>query len=83
MGMGFTVIVNVCGVPRQPDADGVTVMVAITGAVVKLVAVKDPISPVPLAASPIEVLLFVQVKVVLLTAPLNIMKAVTAPLHNI
>ena len=34
--------------------EGVTVMVAVTGAVVRLVAVNGGISPVPRAASPIE-----------------------------
>ena len=59
--VGFTVIVKLRGVPAQPKADeGVTVMVAVTGAAVVLVAVKDGIFPVPLAARPIDVLLFVQ-----------------------
>ena len=35
-------------------------MVAVTGAAVALVAVNDPILPVPLAARPIVVLLLVQ-----------------------
>lgn len=44
-------------------ADGVTVMVAVPAPVV----VKAFISPVPLAAKPIEVLVFVQLKTVPLT----------------
>ena len=44
---------------------GVTVTVAVTGALVKLVAVKASIKlPVPLAAKPMLVLLFVQAKLV-------------------
>jgi hypothetical protein len=39
---------------------GVTVIVAVTTVVPLLVAIKDAISPVPLAARPIEGLLFVQ-----------------------
>jgi hypothetical protein len=56
---GLTAIVKVWGVPGQPANEGVTVMVAVTGAVPVLVAVNDDIFPLPLAASPIHVLLFV------------------------
>ena len=83
LGVGFTVIVNDCGVPGQPIADGVTVMVAVTGVLVKLIAVKDGMFPVPLPAKPIEGLLFVQLKEVPLTAPVNAIAFVVAPLHNI
>ena len=61
---GFTVIVNVCAEPEHDtllfENEGVTVIVAVTGAVVALEAVKEAILPVPLAARPIEVVLFVQ-----------------------
>jgi hypothetical protein len=40
--------------------EGVTVMVAVTGAGVALVAVKDAIFPDPLAARPMDGVLFVQ-----------------------
>ena len=53
-------MVKLTGVPTQPAADGVTVMVALMGAPVALVAVKLAIFPVPLAANPMAVLLFVQ-----------------------
>ena len=59
-GLGFTVMVNVCAAPKQPFADGMTVMVAIMGDEVKLVAVNDGILPTPLAANPMLVVLFVQ-----------------------
>ena len=61
-GKGFTVIVNDTGVPEQlePDIEGVTIIVAVIGKVVVLAVVNVGIPPFPLAASPIEVLLFVQ-----------------------
>jgi len=62
--VGLTVMVNVIGVPTQATAPlvivGVTVMVAVTGAAVALVAVKDAILPAPVAASPIDGVLFTQ-----------------------
>ena len=57
-------MVKVSGVPAHPFAVGVTVMVAVTGAVPVLTAVKEAISPVPLAARPMEVFEFVQEKLV-------------------
>ena len=59
---------------------GVTVIVAVIGAFVLLDATKDEISPVPLAASPIAVLLFVQLYTVLVTRdPPNVTVEVPAP----
>ena len=60
MGLGFTVIVKLMGVPVQPAAPGVTVMVATNGPLVALVVTNGCISPVPEAARPMAVLLFVQ-----------------------
>ena len=60
-------------------------MVAVTGAVVALVAVKLAILPTPLAANPILVVLFVQLYTVpggLVTAPVNTTAVVGAPLHT-
>ena len=82
-GVGFTVMVNICGKPVQPFADGVTVIVAVTGALVILTALKAGIFPVPLAANPIEVLLFVQLKAVPLTAPVKFIVFVVVPLHKV
>ena len=76
-------MVNVCGKPVQPFAKGVTVIVAVTGALVIFTALKAGILPMPLAARPIEVLLLIQVKVVPVTAPENAIAFVAAPLHNI
>lgn len=45
----------------HPFSVAVAVTVPVTAAVVVLVPVKDAILPVPLAASPMEVVLFVQV----------------------
>lgn len=58
--VGFTVMVNDSGVPVHPFAVGVTVMVATSGAVPVLVAVNEGRLPVPLAARPIDGLLFAQ-----------------------
>lgn len=63
-GIGFTVMVNVIGVPEQPLAVGVTVIVAVKGALVLFTAVKAGKLPVPLAAKPIPVVEFVQAYVV-------------------
>ncbi len=59
-GRGFTVMVKLDGAPGQPFRDGVTVMVAVTGEVPVLVALKLLILPVPVAARPILVALLVQ-----------------------
>ena len=63
-GGGLTVMVKVMGVPVQLTAPlvyvGVTVIVATTGAVVTFTAVKLAIFPVPLAASPIDGAVLVQ-----------------------
>ena len=57
---GLTTIVNVCVFPGQALIKGVTVIVAVIGVAPVFVAVNDAIFPVPLAAKPIDVLLFVQ-----------------------
>lgn len=63
-GVGFTVIVNVCGAPvhvTEPLVKlGVTVMVAVTGVVPVFVAVKEAMFPVPVAGSPMPVAELVQ-----------------------
>lgn len=82
-GIGLTVMVNVSGVPGQPAAVGVTVMVAVTGVLPLLLAVNAGIFPVPLAARPIEVLLFVQLKVVPAREPEKFTALVRAPSHNV
>jgi hypothetical protein len=76
-GVGLTVITKLDGVPEQPLAAGVTVMVPKIGPGVLLVVVKDGILPVPLAPKPMAVLLFVQLKVVPGTGPERVIANVT------
>jgi len=61
-GVGFTVIVNVLGVPGHPFTVGVTVIVALAGAEPVFTAVKPGVLPVPDAASPIDGFEFVHAK---------------------
>ena len=82
VGNGLTVMVKVCGVPGQPAKVGVTVIVAVTGDVVALVAVKAAILPVPLAAKPMLVVLFVQLKVAP-AVPLKLTAVVPALAHTV
>ena len=64
VGVGFTVIEYELGVPAHPlTVIGVTVIVATLGALVVFVAVNARMSPVPLAANPMLLLLFVHVNV--------------------
>jgi hypothetical protein len=56
--------------------------VAITGDTPLLTAVNDAIFPEPLAASPIDVVLLVHVKPVVLV-PVNVIAAVLEPAHTI
>jgi hypothetical protein len=79
VGLGLTVMVYVIGVPGQPLADGVTVIVAVMGDEVPLVAVKDGTLPVPDAPRPMAVLEFVHAKVVPDTGPVGTVAATTAP----
>ena len=83
VGVGFTVIVKLLGVPAHPLAVGVTVIVATTGAVPTLVAVNDAIFPVPAAASPIDGWVFVQLNTVPATGPVKFTAAVAPPLHTV
>ena len=62
---------------------GVTVIVAVTGTLVILITLNDAILPVPLAARPIDGVLFTQLNVVPATGPLNITGAVGALLHTV
>ena len=83
VGVGFTVIVNITGVPAQPAALGVAVIVAVTGVLPVLVAVKEAMSPFPLAARPILGSELVQAYVVPVVAPPKLMAVVFAPLHKV
>ena len=79
--VGYTVMLKLSGVPTQPLAVGVTVMVATSVEVVLLVATKEAMLPFPLAARPMEGLLFDQLKVVPTTGLLRLMAAVLSPLQ--
>jgi hypothetical protein len=81
VGVGLTVMVNNSGVPIHPFAVGITVIVAITGAVPALVAVKDGIFPVPFAASPMDMVLLTHAKVEPDTGPEIEITDVVAPLQ--
>ena len=83
VGVGFTRMVKLLEVPEQEFADGVTVTVAVTGALVALVAVNDAMLPEPEAARPIAVLLLVQLKALPETAPLNATAVVADVLHTV
>ncbi len=75
---------NVFGLPGQPFADvGVTVIVAVTAALLLLTAVKAGIFPLPLAAKPMDGLLLIQLNEVLATDPEKLMALVVAPLHAV
>src|SRR5664279_1626018 len=86
VAVGFTVMVKLIGAPPQVTPAlvklGVTVIVAVTGALVALVAVNDAILPAPLAANPIDGVLFVQLKTVPGTKPVKFTAAVEVLLHT-
>lgn len=85
LGAGFTVMVKGCVVPVQVTPAllyvGITFIVASTEALVELIPLNADISPVPLAASPIDVWLFVQGNVVPETKLLNSIKPLVWPLQ--
>lgn len=63
LGEGFTVIVKLEAGPVHPFIEGITVIIAVFAAVVLLSAINAGTFPLPLAASPMEVLELVQVNV--------------------
>ena len=81
VAVGLTVIINVAGVPVHPLAVGVTVIAALTGEVVRFVAVNEGILPGPLVGSPTEALLLVHVKDVPLTGPVKLIADTASPLQ--
>jgi hypothetical protein len=82
-GTGLTVMVNVCGVPGQPFAVGVTVIVAVTGNAVALTALNAAMFPEPDAARPIDVVLLVQLNVVPTTVPTKFTAVVIVFAHRV
>lgn len=79
-------MVNVVAVPEQVEPPlvkvGVTVIVATTGAVPLFTAVNEAMSPVPLAASPIEGVLLVQLYTVPVVDPLKLTALVEPLAHT-
>jgi hypothetical protein len=61
---------------------GVTVIVEVIGDAVALVAVNPGVPPVPLAARPIAVLEFVQLKVAPAGVLTNVLAAMAVPAHT-
>ena len=60
VGVGLTVIENVCAVPEQEFDKGVITIKAVTGKLETFTAVNAAIFPAPLAARPIEAAVLVQ-----------------------
>lgn len=88
VGVGFTVIVTVAGVPVHVTPlfvnEGVTVIVAVTGVVPVFTAVNEGMLLLePLAARPMLGLLFVQLNTVPGTVPVKLIVCVGAPLHTV
>jgi hypothetical protein len=86
-GEGFTVMVNICTGPLQAMPPlvwvGVTVMVATIGKLPVLEATKEFMSPDPLAARPMVLLLFVQEYVVPVKAdPVKAMLPTVEPVQT-
>lgn len=80
-GVGLTTMVKLFELPVHPLAVVFTVIIAVTGDVVVLIAVNAAISPDPEAARPIVGSVLVQLKVVPDTDPVKWMAAVISPLH--
>ena len=91
VGFGFTVIVAVIGAPAHPLAVGIKVKVTVIGEAVVFVNVPviillpGRILPLPLAGIPVTftVSSLVQVKVVPLTLPDNVISPILVPEHTV
>ena len=81
-GVGFTVMVNIMGVPLQlVPFNGVTVIVAVMALAVLFKAANEAISPVPLVASPMPGVSLTQLNVI--AVPLKLIGEVAAPLVRV
>lgn len=78
-------ITNCLGAPGQPFAMGVTTIVpaAVADVLAVFTATNEAMFPEPEAASPILVLLLLQLYTVLFTAPLKFTGAVLLLLHKV
>ena len=81
-GDGLTVMVYEDKDPVHSFASGVMVMTATIGSLVRWVAVKEGIFPVPLAPSPMAVLLLTHVKEVPATGPVTCVTGTVTPWHH-
>ena len=81
-GVGLTVIAAFLAAPVHPLAEAITLIRAVTVVSVVLKALKEAILPVPLAAKPIEGVLFIQLNVEPVCVLENMIAVVAAPLHN-
>lgn len=79
VGLGSTLTTTVFGEPVHPLANGVTVMVALTGKGPGLIPLNAAILPVPLDANPIDGALFVQLKLAPATLPEKAIALVATP----
>ena len=82
-GVGFTVMVNEVSEPIQLFAEGVKVMVAVTGTVPVFTAVKDAIVPVPEAPRPMDVFELLQETTVLKGTPRKLIAGTISLLHTL
>ena len=82
VGAGLTVIVNFIPAPLQPLAVGITATVSIRGTMPLFTAVKDAMSPDPLAGSPMPEFVFVQLNVAPADPLLKFTAATASPLHT-
>jgi len=82
-GVGLTVMVNVVSLPVQLFAEGVKVMVAVTGTVPVFIAVKDAIVPVPEAPRPIDVFELLQATTLPNGTPNKLISGTTSLLHTL
>lgn len=79
--VGYTENIKALSVPVHPFAVGVIAITALTVAVPVLVAMNEGMDPVPLAARPIDGMLFVHAKLVPATGLLGTIAVVTSPLQ--
>jgi len=82
INVGLTVMVKLTSVPEQAPTDGVIVTVDVIGIPEGLAALNVGIFPLPLPASPTDVLLLFQLNDVPITAPVKVVEEVDAPLQK-
>ena len=75
-------IINISAGPLHPLADGRTLILAVWGTKLLLIAIKEGIFPVPLAANPMEEFVLVQLKEVLGNVLVKFTVAVFVPLQT-